>query len=247
MHRLIGRRTRRCFPARQREGRRGGLPTGQGRKCARSWKFEPGGRQGSGVSGCHAARCKPCANGTSASGAAREAAALPVGVPVVVPGDLLRSPWASRPRSGIKWWLLNVLGYCRSRARSPLSLRCGAGLEPGHLLRHAPAIDRGRALGSGRHLGCRGCRLFRLARPGRGDRIFSCRIGLLVGGAVGDAIDRIAYGAVSTLFTSIGESGAGTFSTSPTPPSLPGWPAFCMTPGGRGATHPGRTGPEAPF
>ena len=65
------------------------------------------------------------------------------------------------------------------------------------------------------------------------DRLTALSLGLIIGGAFGNAIDRLAYGWVAdfVFFTfprPIGGS-TGTFLTSPMWPSLPGLLACCMT------------------
>ena len=62
--------------------------------------------------------------------------------------------------------------------------------------------------------------------PGRATRLTALSLGLIIGGAVGNAIDRLAYGAVFdfVLFhiTTATCSSTGTCLTWPMPPSLPG-------------------------
>ena len=59
-------------------------------------------------------------------------------------------------------------------------------------------------------------------------------LGLIIGGAIGNAIDRFAYGAVvdfALFHVQIGEKPSiGTCLTLPTWPSLPGWRPYCMIP-----------------
>ena len=67
-------------------------------------------------------------------------------------------------------------------------------------------------------------------------RLMVVSLGLIIGGAVGNAIDRAAYGAVADfvlLHLTTGSSASnGTSLIWPTSPSLPGWPDFCMNSSG---------------
>ena len=130
--------------------------------------------------------------GRGAKGAAPE----PIcGVPI----PARRSGWRSltlRPRPGDEALLLFVFDL---PVREPVRLapvpRPDRGLEPGHLLRPVPAEHRARPLGPGRGLDRGRDR----ARSGSGAPrrpALASALGLIVGGAIGNAIDRLAYGAV---------------------------------------------------
>ena len=70
------------------------------------------------------------------------------------------------------------------------------GLEPGHLLRPLPAGHRARPLGasSPSSIGAAVGLSVWMARAT--SRLLAASLGLIVGGAIGNAIDRVAYGAV---------------------------------------------------
>ena len=65
-------------------------------------------------------------------------------------------------------------------------------------------------------------------------RLTALSLGLIIGGALGNAIDRLAYGAVAdfVLFhiTRRRSISPGTCLTLPMPPSLPEWSDSCMSP-----------------
>ena len=114
--------------------------------------------------------------------------------------------WRS-PRSSLlldqanKAWMLYVydIGAKGTVTLTPV-LRPGSGVEPGHQLRAAAAAERAWPLGADP------VRLGREPRPGRLARAHHLaarrrRIGLIIGGAIGNAIDRIVYGAVADFFS----------------------------------------------
>ncbi len=69
------------------------------------------------------------------------------------------------------------------------------GLEPGHLLRALPAEHGGRTLDPRPRVGRRVDRPDLLDHPHRG-KVLAASLGLIVGGAVGNVIDRLVFGAV---------------------------------------------------
>ena len=58
-------------------------------------------------------------------------------------------------------------------------------------------------------------------------------LALIVGGALGNGLDRGVYGAVVDFVHLHWAASAGTSSTSPMPRSLSGWSGCCMSPSGR--------------
>ena len=70
------------------------------------------------------------------------------------------------------------------------------GLEPGHLLWPVPAAVGSGSLDPDRRFGPRRCGPVRVDPPHTRSRFLAVALALIVGGAIGNVIDRWAYGAV---------------------------------------------------
>ncbi len=204
----------------------------KGTKCARSWKILRRRRRRPRVSRAHPARCRgrPAVRRPPSRRARSRAphATLVLGTVVAARARRRRAD-AVLVDQAHKAWMLYVYdiaakGIVTITSFFDLVLVWNRGISYGLFPQESAPWPLGLILFA---FGA-SSRACRLARAGRSRSSPPSAIGLIIGGAIGNAIDRILYGAVADFFSFHAFGFNGTCSISPTSPSLPGWWDFCM-------------------